>query len=321
MSRLIRTVSSRLRPLCGLNTDFRHRPESMTILTFSMVRDVSAIGVARTTLRFSPGAMARRCASGGSIPYRGCISVSPNELPSSSAQRRMSASPGRNARMSPSCSLCARRMTCATASVAFSGVASTAASTISTGYILPSPATRGASSSRQMASVSMVADIITILRSGRMMFLVWRTSASARSQLRLRSWNSSKMTVDTPSSVGSSTSILVRMPSVRTSTLVASDTRDSKRTRYPAVRPTGSSSSQAMRSAICLAARRLGSSISTFPEPASCRMVRGSSVDFPAPGGAVTTTAPHSRRASFTLRAIAAAGNPPARSITLPGSI
>ena len=77
----------------------------------------------------------------------------------------------------------------------------------------------------------MVADIITMSRSGRMICCDSRTRASAVSDVRLRSWNSSKMTMPTPSSVGSSTSILVMMPSVRTSMRVVAETFVSKRMR------------------------------------------------------------------------------------------
>ena len=70
MSRLIRTVSSRLSPLPGSKTIFRHRPLSTTTRTPSMVRDVSAMGVASTTLRFPGrlGAMAAFCSALDSMP-------------------------------------------------------------------------------------------------------------------------------------------------------------------------------------------------------------------------------------------------------------
>ena len=77
----------------------------------------------------------------------------------------------------------------------------------------------------------MVADITTMRRSGRTTSCASRVSASATSEAMLRSWNSSKTTAATPSSVGSSTSMRSSMPSVITSMRVASDTRLSKRTR------------------------------------------------------------------------------------------
>ena len=101
------------------------------------------------------------------------------------------------------------------------------------------------------------------------------------------------------------------MPSVSTSIRVAALTRLSKRIRYPTVLPTGSPSSAAIRSAICRAASRLGSRIrilepfSTYPS----RMVSGSTVDLPAPGGAVTTRHAASASRRFTASAISSTGS------------
>jgi hypothetical protein len=75
----------------------------------------------------------------------------------------------------------------------------------------------------------MVADITSILRSGRTRFWASRVRARARSEVRLRSWNSSKITAATPSRVGSATRILVATPSVRTSMRVREETLLSKR--------------------------------------------------------------------------------------------
>ena len=82
----------------------------------------------------------------------------------------------------------------------------------------------------QIDDVSIVADMMTIFRSGRRICWHWRVRANAKSELMLRSWNSSKITTDTPSSKGSAMSIRVRIPSVITSMRVDSDTRFSKRT-------------------------------------------------------------------------------------------
>ena len=155
----------------------------------------------------------------------------------------------------------------------------------------------------------MVADIRRIRKSGRNTCCASRVSAKATSVVKLRSWNSSKITTETPSSPGSSTSRRTRTPSVSTSIRVPEDTFCSNRIRYPTVRPTGSPSIQAIRSAICRAATRRGSSISTFPSGKSSRMVSGSSVDLPAPGGAVTTATPRSRRAQFTSAATSPTGS------------
>ena len=65
-----RTVSRRERPLAGSKRLSRERPASTTRRMPSMVREVSAMAVARTTLR-SPaaaGAMAASCSCGLSIP-------------------------------------------------------------------------------------------------------------------------------------------------------------------------------------------------------------------------------------------------------------
>ena len=73
MSRLMRTVSRRLRELWGSNTSRRQKPPSTTTRTPSMVSEVSAMGVASTTFRLPAGlgAMAARCSSGASRPYKG----------------------------------------------------------------------------------------------------------------------------------------------------------------------------------------------------------------------------------------------------------
>ena len=270
------------------------------------------MGVASTTLR-SPapeGAIAARCSAFDSSPYSGQIRVCPSAPSNISAHRRISPSPGRKARMSPACSRWATRTQCATRSATSSAEASSGVWRISTGNIRPALSMSGASSARQIASASIVADISTIRRSGRSSDCASRVSASATSLARLRSWNSSKMTTPTPSSAGSSTSIRVRMPSVSTSIRVRADTRLSKRIRYPTVCPTGSPSSAAIRSAICRAASRRGSSIRIFAPGAAnpSRIVSGSTVDLPAPGGAVTTRRDESASARFTAPAISITG-------------
>ena len=76
----------------------------------------------------------------------------------------------------------------------------------------------------------MVADIMTMRRSGRSTCCTSRARAKATSAFMLRSWNSSKMITLTPSSVGSVTRRRVRMPSVTTSMRVAELRQRSKRT-------------------------------------------------------------------------------------------
>lgn len=106
---------------------------------------------------------------------------------------------------------------------------------------------------------------------------------------------------------GSSMSMRVMMPSVRTSIRVVSDTFVSNLTLYPTVFPTGSPIVAAMRAAICMAASLRGSSMIIFPPPLAfmlSRMVSGRTVDFPAPGGAVTMVVGCVEMASFSLPAI-----------------
>ena len=174
----------------------------------------------------------------------------------------------------------------------------------------PSLEIDGASSALHIPSESIVADIMRILRSGRMSLCDSLIKARARSLVRLRSWNSSKITTLMPSRVGSETRILVIMPSVTTSTRVRGEAFLSKRMLYPTVSPTGSPISDAILSATWRAARRLGSSIRIFPSLIEESTVRGSTVDFPAPGGAVTTRHPCSASIALTWDAMPLTGRP-----------
>ena len=196
-----------------------------------MVIDVSAIEVAITTLRLplGDGSMADCCSGEDSFPYKGNMRVAPSLPSSRSLHLTISACPGKKARMSPSCSRWAFITAEATSSAQRTASVSSKF-TMSTSYIRPSLSTSGASNDLQSWSASIVADITTILKSGLIKLCVSRVSARAVSETRLRSWYSSKITTDTPSSVGSSMSIRVRMPSVRTSTRVDADTLVSKRT-------------------------------------------------------------------------------------------
>ena len=82
------------------------------------------------------------------------------------------------------------------------------------------------------------------------------------------------------------------MPSVTTSTFVFSLHLASPLIRYPTVFPNSSPSVCAILEETCFAARRLGSSTIIFPSEKAGFLVRliGIAVDFPAPGGAVSTT-------------------------------
>ena len=68
--RVTRTVSRRVRPLDGSNRGTRARPQSITTRTPWMVRLVSAMEVASTTLRRpgGAGAMARACSAKSRAP-------------------------------------------------------------------------------------------------------------------------------------------------------------------------------------------------------------------------------------------------------------
>ena len=76
----------------------------------------------------------------------------------------------------------------------------------------------------------MVADIMTMLISSLSVFAVSSAIARAMSELRLLSWNSSKIRQATPSNPGSSIIIFVKMPSVTSSILVLGPILVSKRT-------------------------------------------------------------------------------------------
>ena len=161
-----------------------------------------------------------------------------------------------------------------------------------TGKLRPSEVTTGASLINfEIGSASNVADITTIRRSSRRASRISKLRASPRSAFNERSWNSSKMMQDIPRSSGSDWIIRVRMPSVTTSIFVVLLVFVFPRTRYPIVCPTISDSVVAMRSAAARAAKRRGSSMMIFPsKPPSANRAKGTTVVFPAPGGAHKTT-------------------------------
>ena len=182
-----------------------------------------------------------------------------------------------------------------------------------TGKTLPFAVTTGASpSNRDTAAPSSVADMTTILSSGATFSRASSASASPRSACRLLSWYSSNKTAATPSSAGSDCSIRVSTPSVTTSIRVSRDTRVSSRIRYPTVRPTPSPSVSAMRIATARAASRRGSSIKMrlLAAQGSCSSTSGTTVLFPAPGGAVSATEEHSRSACRNSGSASSIGSP-----------
>ena len=135
-AREIRSVVSRVRPVDGSSRGARRQPPSTTMRTPGTVSEVSAIDVASTTRRPSAGRSARSCTAGGRSPCNGSTSA---PQPSSAAWvRRISAMPGRKARMSPSCAASAARTARAMASGSSRGPGmSRAAWLISTGNMRP----------------------------------------------------------------------------------------------------------------------------------------------------------------------------------------
>ncbi|MCW0436572.1 hypothetical protein NB723_001536 [Xanthomonas sacchari] len=144
--------------------------------------------------------------------------------------RPISRCPGRNTSTSPGCC-------CSACSTARRACASSDSSrragkcAISTGKLRPALDSRGASRNCARRSPSSVADITTMRRSSRTCACTSRASARPKSAARWRSWNSSNSSAPTPSSIGSSCSMRVRMPSVTTSMRVRADTLFSKRMR------------------------------------------------------------------------------------------
>ena len=95
---------------------------------------------------------------------------------------------------------------------------------MSTGWARPRAVITGASPiSAATGPASSVADITNSARSSRSAPASSRHSASPRSALSERSWNSSKITAPTPDSSGSDWIIRVSTPSVTTSMRVLSD--------------------------------------------------------------------------------------------------
>ena len=299
------SVTSRLIPDPGSNRARRARPQSTTTRMSSIVSDVSAIDVASTSLRpVAAGAMAARCALNGIDPCSGHSTTSSGSAGvRAAATRDISPAPGRNTSTPPAVSSSARRTRpahCVTNRVSFGGGVSS--QRVSTGNACPSERTVGAPPiSAATGAVSSVADIARRIRSSRSAPRTSSASASPRSALSERSWNSSKITAPMPPSPGSNWIMRVRMPSVTTSIWVEPDTLLSPRMRYPTVRPTGSPSVAAMRSAAARAAIRRGSSMTIRPSvsPASS-IASGTRVVLPAPGGASSTAMPASARAAIS---------------------
>ena len=234
-ARLARTVSSRPMPVLGSKRGTRDSPASTTIRIPSMVRLLSAIEVASTTLRRPAGAgrSAASCCSSGRSPWSAATSTCAERpaAASSSAVRRISPSPGRKASTLPGSSASARLMAAAIARSMRSPGAGRSRCLTATGWTRPWLRTTGAPSSRvATAAASSVADITSTWRSGQSAARASRARASDRSVSSPRSWNSSKTTSPVPGRSGSRCSRRRNSPSVTTSMRVSRETRDSPRT-------------------------------------------------------------------------------------------
>ena len=224
-------------PVPGSKRARRASPESITTRTPSMVSDVSAMAVASTTFRPAPaGATAARCAASGIVPCSRCSATSGGSRPASAAATRpISAAPGRNISTEPGSAASAPSAVSASRrsrAPGRSGAARPSRQRVSTGWARPSEVTTVAPPiSAATGAASSVADMTRIERSPRSAPAMSSASARPRSASRLRSWNSSKMRCETPSSPGSRCSRRVSRPSVTTSIRVASETRASPRIR------------------------------------------------------------------------------------------
>ncbi len=220
-------------PEAGSNRARLARPPSTTMRMSGRVSEVSAMAVASTTLR-APGigASAARCPAASIAPKSGRI-AQPGRPASSASTRRISPSPGRKTRMPPSASSAACRTSAATAASKRSeGSAGRGSQRVSTGKARPSAVRTGTPPIRAATgAASSVADMTRSRRSGLSAARTSSASARPRSACSERSWNSSKITQETPGSSGSDWIIRVRMPSVTTSIRVRAEVLASPRIR------------------------------------------------------------------------------------------
>ena len=271
----------------------RASPESTTAVTPSTVSAVSATLVASTTRRRGPARSARACSSSGCDPCS--VQTSIPDCAASGARaravRRISAAPGRNTSTSPGSAI--TRRTAASTRSSTRSPYPTSSYSIATGCARPSDVTTPAPGRcAATAAVSTVADITTRRSSGRTVSWSSRTTASATSLCKCRSWNSSSTTTPTRSRNGSRTKSRANTPSVRNQSRVASPPARANRTRYPTSPPTRPPRSRATNSAAARAATRRGSITSTSRAPATpaSSNADGTRVVFPAPGAARNTT-------------------------------
>ncbi len=306
-----RTVVRPLSPRAWSTRGSRASPASTTTRTPGTVSDDSATEVASTTRRRSAGDSTASCTAAGARPCTWSTSTAPRS-PSSPATRAISPTPGRKQSTSPGRSASARRTTDA---VWASSAGSTripcggrtgragGAHTTSTGWETPAASTTGAPpSSRAHPCASVVAEAATSRSSGRSVPRTSSRKAAAVSASRCRSWHSSSTTASIPGSSWSRWSRCNSTPVVTTSTRAWRPTTRSPRTVNPMSPPTSWPSSHAIRRAAARAAIRRGSATSTRragPPPTRPASTSGTRVVLPVPGGATSTAAPWSSRASF----------------------
>ena len=225
-------------PVVGSKQLRRLRPASITRVTPSIVRELSAMAVASTSFPAGLvlGSIARLWAARDRLPCRGQSSSSRPQPVAAicSWQCWIWRCPGRNtstvseaARWSSQWLSRARTTWAARDSRSRGGWC-----WIATGWLRPSLVSNAASGNCCCRGCRLrVADISSSRSCGASRGLASRSSARARSASLRRSWNSSKITQLTPARLGSAWSCRRNRPSVSTSMRVAADTRLSSRTR------------------------------------------------------------------------------------------
>ena len=261
-----------------------------------MVSEVSATLVARMRRRWLPGLNTRCWSPRPSLANNGSTSVLRYRRPSNtSAQSRISRSPGRNTSTSPrgsiSVSISTARATCCGSSSSSTGGRKNSA----TGNIRPGASITGAGrlsvpKNDANAPASSVAEEMTTLRSGRLSSSRL-SQPNRKSMFSERSCASSRMMAAYWRNMGSPCVSASRMPSVMNLMRVSGVSFSSKRTWYPTKPPSGTASSSATRLATLAAAMRRGwvQPIRPPSGPRASATILGSWVVFPDPVSLTTT--------------------------------
>ncbi len=177
-------------PAPGSNRARRARPASTTTRISSMVSEVSAIAVAKTTLRpCGAGAIAARWAEKSIAPNSGCrLMPAPRRGRSSASVRRISPSPGKNTSTPPwvSAMACTTRSAVACSSRAVRG-RGWGSQCRSTGWLRPCEVIMGAPIIWATGAASSVADMTNKCRSSRSAPAISKHNASPRSAFSERS--------------------------------------------------------------------------------------------------------------------------------------